>query len=95
MAKVHAKAGKENELRQLLLSLIDPTREEVSCLNYDLHESAEKPGLFFFYENWSNPAGLAQHFEASHVKQALKDAEVLLAEPLEIQTLYMISRPEL
>ncbi len=94
MAKVHAKAGKEHELRQLLFSLIDPTRAEAACLNYDLHESIKEPGLFFFYENWTNPTGLAQHFETSHVKETLKKAEALLAEPLEIQTLSMISRPQ-
>ena len=64
------------------------------CLNYDLHESVEQPGLLFFYENWMNSAELARHFETSHVKEALKKAEALLAEPLEIQNLSLISRPE-
>lgn len=94
MAKVHAKKGKENELRELLLSLIDPTRGEAACINYDLHESVKDPGLFLFYENWISAAGLGQHFETPHVKEALKKAEALLAEPLEIQTLSMVSRPQ-
>ena len=94
IARVRAKSGKEKELREVLLGLVAPTRAEAGCLNYDLHESVDRPGLFFFYENWTNPAEMARHFETLHVKEALKKAETLLAEPLEIQNLSLISRPE-
>ena len=41
----------------------------------------------------SNEA-LAAHFETAHIKGMLKQADSLLAEPLEIQNLSMISRPQ-
>ena len=36
-----AKPGKEDDLREALLSLCDPTRAEKGCINYDLHVSAD------------------------------------------------------
>ncbi len=94
IARVRAKPGKEKELREALLALVEPTRAEASCGNYDLHESIERPGLFFFHENWSSKDGLAQHFETPHIKNTLAKTEALLAEPFEIHALSMISQPE-
>ena len=48
-----AKPGKEDALRQALLALCGPTREEKGCLNYDLHVSADDPG----------PAGLPRELD--------------------------------
>ncbi|OOV87840.1 putative quinol monooxygenase [Oceanospirillum linum] len=37
-----------------LLKLIDATRTEKGCINYDLHQDNENPAHFLFYENWEN-----------------------------------------
>ncbi len=52
IAYMKAAPGKEDELREGLRSLIEPTAAEDGYVNYDLHESVEEPGVFFFYENW-------------------------------------------
>lgn len=84
VAKLLAKAGKEAELRQLLLGLIEPTRSEQGCVVYDLHESTEQPGLFMFYEVWRQKADLQAHLERPHLKNLFAKAEALLAQPPEI-----------
>ena len=91
LARLQAKPGKESELRQALLGLINPTRLEPGCVRYDLHESNEKPGLFFFYEIWKSSQALAQHFETHHLRDMQKKAPELLSEPLDLQYLSMIS----
>jgi quinol monooxygenase YgiN len=67
IAYMKAKPGKEDELRQALTALIEPTRAESGYVNYDLHESVEQPGLFFFYENWESPEHLDAHLETPHL----------------------------
>jgi len=37
VAHVHAQAGKEDALREALLTLVEPTRREQGCVQYDLH----------------------------------------------------------
>jgi quinol monooxygenase YgiN len=40
-----AKPGKEHALREALLAVCDPTRAEKGCINYDLHDSPDEPGV--------------------------------------------------
>ena len=91
IARLRAKPGKESELRKALHGLITPTRAETGCLKYDLHESNEKPGLFFFYETWTNAESLAKHFETPHLIEIQRRTPDLLAEPLELHSLSRIS----
>jgi quinol monooxygenase YgiN len=90
IARLRAKKGKEEQLRQALLALITPSRLEKGCLNYDFHESLDQPGLFFFHENWANHNALTRHFEMSHFKEAQQKTKDLLAEPPEILSLVKI-----
>jgi len=58
VAELVAKPGKEDELKRTLLSLIEPTRKEDDCVQYDLHQSTNKAGHFLFYETWRSPEAL-------------------------------------
>jgi quinol monooxygenase YgiN len=64
-----AKAGKENELGDLLTSLIAPTRKEPGCIAYRLHRSPHNPGQFLFYEIWKNKDAHAAHVAMPHMSQ--------------------------
>ena len=80
-AELRAKPGQEATLRELLLGLIEPTRKEAGCLQYDLHEDNDQAGLFFFYENWVSRAHLDAHLASPHVGALLAREDELLAEP--------------
>lgn len=68
IAHMKAAEGKEDELRDALEALVEPTSQEEGCVNYDLHESSEEPGRFFFYENWESGTHLDAHLGAPHVQ---------------------------
>ena len=67
----HAKAapGKEDDLRTALQALVAPTVREQGCINYDMHESVDPPGLFYFYENWESPEAHDAHIQAPHLQR--------------------------
>ena len=44
-AQVKAKPGMESQMRQELLSLVAPSRQDAGCLNYDLHQGVDNPAL--------------------------------------------------
>lgn len=63
-----------------LLKLVAPTRAEVGCLEYRLHQDNDKPNLFIFYENWESMAALERHMNSEHFKNyidAVGDAVTL------------------
>jgi len=69
VAEFQAIAGKEAEARAALLALIEPTRKEQGCVQYDLHVLNDQPGRFLFYENWSSRADLDRHAASAHLTE--------------------------
>jgi len=90
VAHIHAKPGKEEELRGALLALVAPTRVEDGCVQYDLHVNTESPGKFVFYENWTSKAHLDAHLATPHLK-AFGDRRAELVEEMQILTFTRIA----
>lgn len=94
MAQLKAKSGMEERVKKELLEMVQHTRKEPGCLNYDLHIGLDQPGSFFFYENWISKMALDMHFETPHFKHLEKLAPEILSNPADIKLLKMISDPE-
>ena len=84
LARIKAKAGMEEKVKQELLSMVGLTRKEAGCINYDLHQSAESKGHFMFYENWRSQKDLDDHLAMPYFKAFMEKAGEILAEPGEI-----------
>jgi quinol monooxygenase YgiN len=91
LAMAKAKEGMEETVKQELLSLVEPTRLEPGCINYDLHQAPDDKSLFIFYENWKSKEDLDKHLRMPYLKAFLEEADNLLAKPLEVTLLEMIS----
>lgn len=91
LAMVKAKEGLEETVMQECLSLVDPTRKEAGCINYDLHQSTDDKSLFMFYENWKTMEDLEKHRETPHLKTFKQKIGALVAKPIEVTLFSMIS----
>ncbi len=82
-ARAQAKPGKEDELRATLMGLIEPTRREAGCIQYDLHEEQGKPGSFLFFEKWTSKQALDEHLAMPYLKALFAAApELVEGEPI-------------
>jgi quinol monooxygenase YgiN len=77
VATFQAKPGKETELKEVLIGLVAPTRQEAGCLNYDLHILPEDPAKFLFHENWTSQELLAAHLKSPHIAALLPRVDEL------------------
>jgi len=84
VARIRAKEGMQEKVKQELMALVSPTRSEKGCINYDLHQSVEDKSLFMFYENWASKKDLNEHLEMSYMKSHMEKASEILAEPGDI-----------
>lgn len=66
-AHVKTKPGRENEFRAEALKVVDITRKEQGCLQYDLHVNLSDPTRFAWYETWASEEDLARHAESAHM----------------------------
>jgi quinol monooxygenase YgiN len=57
------------------LKLIEPTRAEEGCLQYDLHQDNENSAHFTFYEKWENRDLWQKHMNNEHLKNYMKATE--------------------
>ncbi|MEK7727842.1 MAG: antibiotic biosynthesis monooxygenase [candidate division KSB1 bacterium] len=69
---IHGLPGKEEELKQHLLSLTAPTLAEPGCLTYELYQSPEKKNEFMRYEIWRHDEALELHKATPHLKASFE-----------------------
>ena len=75
MARFFAKPGREERVKEKLISLVEPTRKEPGCRLYNLHEEECKRGSFIFYEIWESKPALDTHLKGDNIKNVMKEIE--------------------
>ncbi len=91
VARFKALEGMDRKLKQLLLTLIGPSRSDEGCIDYELHQAIDDPALFIFYETWKSREHLDRHSSTPHVQQFRSKVKDLLAEPPQLILLAKIS----
>lgn len=71
VAHITAKSDKIEFVRTELVKLVDITRAEEGCLQYDLHQDNDSPAHFMFYENWQTRDLWQKHMNSRHLKDYL------------------------
>lgn len=77
-ATVNSKPGQQEKLKGLLLELVNESRKEAACLQYDLHQSLDNPELFIFQEEWANKEGIDFHESQPHIAKFIKESASLI-----------------
>ena len=72
VARILAKPEKRELVKKELLKLIDITRAEKGCINYDLHQDNENENLFLFFENWESRELWQIHMNNAHLAEYMK-----------------------
>ena len=93
LAFFRAKPGQTHALGTALSALVDPTRAETECLNYDLHQSLDDADVWLVHENWHSAKGLEGHMRTPHLQAFLNIAPDLVAGDLDIRRFSMTSTP--
>lgn len=67
VANIIAKQDKIEVVKSELIKLIEPTRLEEGCIDYNLHQDNENPAHFVFLENWTSRELLQKHLQSEHI----------------------------
>ena len=68
-----------------------PTRAEAVCVTCNFPVDATDPNVFMCDENWKSRADLDAHLKTPHLQPLFGRLEQLLAQPVEMRFLTMIS----
>jgi quinol monooxygenase YgiN len=69
---IHGISGREDDLRDHLLSLAAPTRAEPGCLQYDLFQAPDAAHEFLRIERWKSLADLEAHKAMPHLRASFE-----------------------
>ncbi|WP_201193535.1 putative quinol monooxygenase [Pseudomonas fluorescens] len=78
IATLIAKAGQQDALEQHLRALLEPTRAEAGCGQYDLHQDLANPLAFYMIEQWSSDQALQAHDASAHIQHFRASAGELI-----------------
>lgn len=90
IVRLRAQPGKEADLKQVLVGLIEPTREENGCIGYELLENLEDPREFTFVEEWEGESALEAHFSTDHIAGAVQLFPDLLAQERDLRKYHLV-----
>ena len=79
VANINANADQIDLVNAKLLKLIDITRAEEGCINYDLHQGSDNTAHFLFYENWESRELWQTHMNNQHLKDYMAATEDAVA----------------
>ena len=88
VANITAKADKIDLVKAELQELIDITRAEEGCSQYDLHQDNEDPSHFLFFEIWESRELWQKHMSAQHLQDYMAATEGAV----EVFTLHEMTR---
>lgn len=80
VANIKANADEIDLVKTELEMLIDITRAEEECINYDLHQHNEDPAHFKFYENWESRELWQVHMNNQHLMEYMAATDVAVEE---------------
>lgn len=75
IAKIIAKPEHTELVKKELLKLIETTKLEEGCINYDLHQDNDNKNIFLFYENWTSRSLWQDHMKMPHLAEYAKATE--------------------
>lgn len=90
VARYMAKAGKEEEVRAVLTTLVAPSRREIGCYQYDLLRNPADPREFCFVERWDSEKALDEHAASAHLKTARAQVEGLVEVPPDVRRYHIL-----
>lgn len=80
IARIEAKENNIDIVKKEALKLIEPTRKEEGCIQYDLHQDNENPTVFMFFEIWKNQELWQKHIENTPLQNFTKVTDGLLSD---------------
>jgi len=74
VARFRAKDGQETALKQTLAKMVQNTRRELGCFQYDLLQSPEDPRDLCIFERWDSEKALQEHIQGAELQRLLGEA---------------------
>lgn len=91
IARLKVKSEAVEAAKQAALAIVEDSRGESGCLNYDFHQAIDDETIFIWHETWMSKAAIAAHGASEHFKSFSERIKDSVEEPLQITLTKMAS----
>lgn len=91
LARLKVKKETVKDFTKTVLSLVELSRAEPGCLNYDVHQAIDDDAVFIWHETWKNKAALDEHFAMPYFAEFFARVGEVAEEPPQITLTKMLS----
>jgi quinol monooxygenase YgiN len=83
-ARMHARPGMREELRDAMFVVQGPTRKEMGLLGYSAFQSVMDPDEFYIHSHWQDQASFDRHAQEPHTVMFVAAVEKLVDHPFKV-----------
>lgn len=91
-ARLKVEKDAVEKAKRAALAIVDDSRGENGCLNYDFHQAIDDATIFLWHETWANQAALDAHFAMPYFAELGEQLKDLIKEPLQLTLSKMVSK---
>lgn len=91
IAHLKVKPDSVESAKRAALAIVENSRAETGCLNYDFHQAIDDETIFVWHETWVNKAAIEAHGASEHFKDFSQKIKDSVDEPLQITLTRMVS----
>lgn len=91
IARLKVKKEAIESAKKAALAIVEDSRREAGCLNYDFHQAIDDETVFVWHETWANNAALDAHFAMPYFTELGAILKDITEEPLQLTLTKMVS----
>jgi quinol monooxygenase YgiN len=91
IARLKVKPDSVESAKRAALAIVEDSRAETGCINYDFHQAINDETIFIWHETWANKTAIDAHGASQHFKDFSQKIKDSVDEPLQITLTRMVS----
>ena len=91
IARLKVKKDAVEAAKTAALAIVESSRAENGCLNYDFHQAIDDETVFVWHETWANTTALDEHFAMPYFAELGEKLKDITDEPLQLTLTKMVS----
>ena len=91
-ARLKVKKESIEQAKRAAIAIVELSRSENGCINYDFHQAVDDETIFLWHETWTNQESIDAHADSKHFKEFSQAVKDITDEPLQVTLAKMVSQ---
>ncbi|QZY56191.1 putative quinol monooxygenase [Crassaminicella profunda] len=90
VSKIYVKEDQIDEFVEVFKGMVEPSRKEEGCIQYEMYQDEENPRIFIVLEQWKTKEDFDQHFKTEHFERIVPKMSEFMIKETEMNLCYKI-----